>query len=57
MIRRGSRVAAWDAVDVQALSEPTDEELRASLRGSAMRRAKVAGLRRNIAEALRAGDA
>ncbi len=43
---------AWDAVDVRALSERTDEELRASLRGSSMRRAKVAGLRRNIAVAL-----
>ena len=43
---------AWDTVDVRALSDRTDEELRASLRGSAMRRPKLAGLRRNIAVAL-----
>jgi epoxyqueuosine reductase len=43
---------AWDAVDVRALSDRTDEELRASLRGSAMCRPKLAGLRRNIAVAL-----
>jgi epoxyqueuosine reductase len=43
---------AWDAVDVRELSDRTDEELRASLRGSSMRRAKVAGLRRNIGVAL-----
>jgi epoxyqueuosine reductase len=43
---------AWDGPDVRALHERTDEELRASLRGSSMRRAKVAGLRRNIAVAL-----
>jgi epoxyqueuosine reductase len=43
---------AWDAVDVRELSDRTDEELRASLRGSSMRRAKVAGIRRNIAVAL-----
>jgi epoxyqueuosine reductase len=43
---------AWDGVAVRALSERTDDELRASLRGSAMHRAKIAGLRRNIAVAL-----
>jgi epoxyqueuosine reductase len=43
---------AWDAVDVRALSERTDDELRVSLRGSSMRRAKVAGVRRNITVAL-----
>jgi epoxyqueuosine reductase len=42
----------WDAVDVLALADRADEELRASLRGSAMRRPKLAGLRRNIAVAL-----
>jgi epoxyqueuosine reductase len=43
---------AWDRVAVRALSERTDDELRASLRGSAMHRAKIAGIRRNIAVAL-----
>ena len=43
---------AWDAVEVRALSERTDDDLRASLRGSAMRRTRIAGLRRNIAVAL-----
>jgi epoxyqueuosine reductase len=42
----------WDAVDVLALSEQSDEDLRASLRGSPMKRAKIAGLRRNVAVAL-----
>jgi epoxyqueuosine reductase len=40
--------AAWDAVDVGTLSARSDAELAGALRGSAMRRAKVAGLRRNI---------
>jgi epoxyqueuosine reductase len=43
---------AWDSVDVRALSERTDEDLRLSMRASAMRRAKIAGLRRNVAVAL-----
>ena len=43
---------AWDAVDLRVLSERSDDQLREGLRGSAMRRAKVAGLRRNIAIAL-----
>jgi epoxyqueuosine reductase len=44
--------AAWDAVGVQALSERSDEDLRASMRGSPMKRAKIAGLKRNVAVAL-----
>jgi epoxyqueuosine reductase len=38
----------WDAVDVASLSAMTDEELGGALRGSAMRRAKVSGMRRNL---------
>jgi epoxyqueuosine reductase len=43
----------WDGIDVPAMSRMTDEELAAATRGSAMRRAKAAGLRRNIEIALR----
>jgi epoxyqueuosine reductase len=43
---------AWDGVDVRTLSNQSDEALRASLRGSAMRRTKLAGLRRNLAVAV-----
>jgi epoxyqueuosine reductase len=43
---------AWDAADVRTLSTQSDEELRASLRGSAMRRTKLVGLRRNLAVSL-----
>jgi len=43
---------AWDAVDLLALSRRSDDELDAALRGSAMRRAKARGLRRNVAIAL-----
>jgi epoxyqueuosine reductase len=42
----------WDRVDLRTLSGRTDAELREGMRGSAMRRAKVEGLRRNIAAAL-----
>ena len=49
--------AAWDGAGLQELSSRSDETLRAAMRGSAMRRTKVAGLRRNLAEALRAGGA
>ena len=49
--------AAWDGASLQELSSRSDDELRAAMRGSAMRRTKIAGLRRNLAEALRAGDA
>jgi epoxyqueuosine reductase len=44
---------AWDLPSISKLARTTDDELRASLRGSSMRRAKVAGLRRNIALAAR----
>ena len=44
--------AAWDEVDLPALSQRTDDELRAAMRGSAMRRTKVAGLRRNVGVAM-----
>jgi epoxyqueuosine reductase len=44
--------AAWDRVDLLTLASRTDDELADSLRGSAMRRTKVQGLRRNIDAAL-----
>ena len=43
----------WDAVEIRALADRTDEELQAGLRGSPMRRTKVAGLRRNLAAVAR----
>jgi epoxyqueuosine reductase len=43
---------AWESVDVRALAGRSDDELAEATRGSAMRRAKVQGLRRNIAIAL-----
>ena len=43
---------AWDQADLVSLSRKSDDELREATRGSAMRRAKVAGLRRNLAVAL-----
>jgi epoxyqueuosine reductase QueG len=49
--------SAWDGASLQELSDRSDDELRAAMRGSAMRRTKVAGLRRNLAAALRAGNA
>jgi len=45
--------AAWDRVDLLTLSQRTDDELDRALDGSAMRRAKAQGLRRNVAVALR----
>ena len=39
---------AWDGVGVEELAARSDDELRAAMRGSAMRRTKVAGLRRNL---------
>ena len=39
---------AWDGVSVAALRACNDAELAAALKGSAMRRAKVQGLRRNL---------
>jgi epoxyqueuosine reductase len=42
---------AWDRVDLLTLSRRSDDELAAALDGSAMRRADVRGLRRNVAAA------
>jgi len=42
----------WDGVSVNALAARSDDELRTALRGSAMQRTKVAGLRRNLEAAL-----
>jgi epoxyqueuosine reductase len=39
---------AWDNVSILTLEGKTDDELREAMRGSAMRRATVAGLRRNV---------
>jgi epoxyqueuosine reductase len=43
---------AWDGAQVTALAESSDQELRDAMRGSAIRRTKVTGLRRNVAAAL-----
>ena len=43
---------AWDQPALLTLREMPDDELNVALRGSAMRRAKAAGLRRNVAIAL-----
>jgi epoxyqueuosine reductase len=45
----------WDAVTTAELASRSDEALRSGMRGSAMRRSKVAGLRRNVAIALENG--
>jgi epoxyqueuosine reductase len=42
----------WDGAALAALASADDETLRHSLAGSAMRRAKIQGLRRNLAAAL-----
>jgi epoxyqueuosine reductase len=42
---------AWDKTTIEELQQRTDDELRDGLRGSAMRRTKIAGLRRNLAVA------
>ena len=39
---------AWDGVRIGELASRSDDELRAAMRGSAMRRTKIAGLRRNL---------
>jgi epoxyqueuosine reductase len=39
---------AWDGRDIEDLRRMTDDELRAAVKGSAMKRAKVVGLRRNF---------
>jgi epoxyqueuosine reductase len=43
---------AWDRPSLSTLATTNDEDLASSLQGSAMRRAKVQGLRRNIAIAV-----
>jgi epoxyqueuosine reductase len=40
---------AWDRVDLSTLASYDDDELARALRGSAMRRTKAQGLRRNVA--------
>ena len=40
--------AAWDGVTVDELAQRSDEELEEAMRGSAMLRTKIAGLRRNL---------
>jgi len=47
--------AVWDRVDLLTLSRRTDDDLTAALRGSAMQRTGVRGLRRNLAVALNNG--
>jgi len=49
--------AAWDRVDLLTLAGWTDDELGDALRGSAMQRTKVRGLRRNAAIALANAEA
>jgi len=44
--------SVWDRVDLLTLAGCTDDELADSLRGSAMRRTRAQGLRRNIDTAL-----
>ncbi len=41
----------WDGVTTLELASRSDDALRAAMRGSALRRTKVAGLRRNVAVA------
>jgi epoxyqueuosine reductase len=43
--------AAWDRVDLADLASRGDDELQQAMRGSAMQRLGVAGLRRNVAAA------
>jgi epoxyqueuosine reductase len=49
--------AAWDRVDLRTLAERSDAELADGLRGSAMRRTKAQGLRRNVALAAENAEA
>jgi epoxyqueuosine reductase len=43
---------AWLGARISTLSAMTDDELRSAMRGSAMKRTKVSGLRRNLAVGL-----
>jgi epoxyqueuosine reductase len=43
--------SAWDGVSIQTLASRSDDELAEALRGSAMSRARLDGLRRNISTA------
>jgi epoxyqueuosine reductase len=43
--------SVWANADVSTLAAMADDDLREAIRGSAMRRTKVAGLRRNLAVA------
>ena len=45
--------AAWESATVGELASRSDDELRAAMRGSAMRRTKIAGLRRNLSIGVR----
>ena len=47
----------WDDAELSALASASDDELRAGLRGSPMRRTKAQGLRRNLAIALANAEA
>ena len=49
--------SAWDRVDLLTLAGRSEEELTGALRGSAMRRTKIHGLRRNVAIALSNAEA
>jgi epoxyqueuosine reductase len=42
----------WANAEVATLAATSDEELRAAMRGSAMKRTKIAGLRRNVSIAI-----
>jgi epoxyqueuosine reductase len=48
--------AAWDMRTVVELSDMSDDDLGSAMRGSAMRRTKVEGLRRNLAAAVHNGE-
>jgi epoxyqueuosine reductase len=43
---------AFDRVQVRSLAARSDDDLRQALKGSPMKRAKIEGLRRNLAVAL-----
>jgi epoxyqueuosine reductase len=47
----------WDGADIGTLAAMSDQALEAALEGSAMRRAKVSGLRRNLEIGLRNSEA